>query len=122
VTIQEAIEVLEQLCRADGKCVFSQRHAIGIAVATLRAMEPTEDERCHCERVADAIPGVTSWATRSAVRGALLEQRSLARAPLEADNARLREAIDSALPLLDQLPAGGSGQLSAEILRTALEK
>ena len=72
MTNQEAIEILEQLGRADGKCVFSQRYALGIAVSALRAMEPTEDEKAHCRNVAGSDHGFTY--------NLVIEQRALARA------------------------------------------
>ena len=83
-----------------------------------RAMASAEDDIDYCCTAIRDLPRSKSWVDQAVW---LEKQRALARAPLEMENARRKEAISSVLPLLDQLPEGGSGQRSAEILRAALE-
>jgi chromosome segregation ATPase len=66
-----------------------ERAALDTAIALMRAASvPPHDEAAelaHCERTADAIPGVGSWETRIAIRGAILGQRAAVRAKCAAE-------------------------------------
>ena len=97
-------------------------------------MEPNDghdeiDELVHCERVADAIPGVGSWDTRIAIRSGIHEQRASARTETAAEVARLRgqvaelrASIDSAITALGVYEGqGGTAEDVVTDLRAALE-
>jgi hypothetical protein len=69
--------------------------AIDTAIALTRAasVSPGNEaaELAHCERTADAVPGVTSWNTRIAIRAAVRAERAAVRAECASEIKFLRE-------------------------------